>query len=152
MTTLIVPAVAGNAAATSPPGPTPVASALTLANYRASLLQLSGQLEQQLIILGRHEPTVAKTGAAGKVTVARRQIRDMTDKQLAVLYQATAETPTLTVLPQAFGAVTKDAVAHPLTPAITLPSAPTGPKTNAITPMLGHRSGLRFRAGPGRGT
>lgn len=138
VTTLIGTAVAGNAVAASPPaGPTPVASAPTLANYRASLLQLSGQLEQQLIVLGRREPTVAKSGAADQITVARRQIRDMTDKQLAVLYQATAaDTPTLTVLPRAFGAVTKDAVAHPVTPATIVPSAPTGPKTNALTPML----------------
>ena len=129
-------AVAGNAAAAAPPPSTPAASSSTLATYRASLLQWSGQLEQQLTVLGQHEPTVATSGAAGRVAGARRQIQVMPEKQLAVLYQATGDNATLTVLPQALNRVTKDAVSHAVSTATGSPAAPSGAKADALTPAV----------------
>lgn len=124
-------AVAGNAAAAPPAPSTPVTSSAPLATYRASLLQWSGQIEQQLTALGQHEPSVARSGAAGTVAAARRLIHDMPEKQLAVLFQATGDNTTLIALPQALAAVTKDTVAKPMSAVTAAPAAPAGVKANA---------------------
>jgi len=130
------PASAQAPPASSDPSPSPS----TLANYKASLLDSAGKVEQQVTVIAQHNPTVAKSGTAQKVTDAKQQIQGLNDKQLTTLYQATGNTTAVSALPSTLSAVAQDVTkSAPLKPninaapnVVTLPDCGSAPDPVAV--------------------